>query len=168
MDGMLSLSGFVPEADVGVVVFTNYDEQSLYSGLFWEIMDRMLGQPEKDWSHTLLALQSTPKDSVPAAGTHPTLAPAGYAGAYRNPVLGEARVTEQNGILHVAVLHNPGIAGPLAHWQYDTFRATWQDAYLGTSLVTFTVAPDGKADTFRMQVRPDFVDPQEYVFTRVR
>jgi CubicO group peptidase (beta-lactamase class C family) len=167
MDGMLSMTGFVPEAGVGVAVFTNYDEQSLYSGLFWEILDRMLGQPERDWSHTLLALRQTPADSAPAAGTHPSIPLASYAGTFRNPVLGEARVTADGGRLHVAVVHSPGIAGDLAHWQFDTFRATWQDAYLGTSLVTFTVGPDGRADTFRMRVRPDFVDPQEYVFTRV-
>jgi hypothetical protein len=167
MDGMLTMTGFVPEANVGVAVFTNYDEQSLYSGLFWEILDRMLGQPERDWSRMLLALKQTPADSAPAAGTHPSLALPSYAGTFRNPVLGEARVTAEGGKLHVTVIHNPGISGDLAHWQFDTFRATWQDAYLGTSLVSFTVDPGGRADTFRMRVRPDFVDPQEYVFTRV-
>ena len=64
------------------------------------------------------------------------------------------------------VAHNAGIRGPLAHFHYDTFRAAWEDRYLGHSLVTFTVGPDGRADAFRMRVRPDFVDPEEYVFRR--
>ena len=170
MDGMLSYTGFIPEADFGVAIFTNYDEQALYSALFWEIIDRMLGNPERDWSRVQLGLRQPPADPEAGhvTGTRPTLALDGYAGTYQNPVLGEARVTAANGALRLQVVHNPGIGGELAHWQYDTFRATWQDRYLATSLVTFTVDASGKADSFRMQVRPDFVDPQEYVFRRAR
>jgi CubicO group peptidase (beta-lactamase class C family) len=172
MDGMISETGFVPETGVGVAVFTNYDEHDLNGALFWEIVDRLLGMPERDWSRTLLDLQrqaeaAAPADTAHAANTHPSLAPAGYAGTYQNPVLGEARVTAEGGVLRLRVLHNPGIDGALTHWQYNTFRARWADRYLGTSLVTFAIAPDGRADTFRMKIRPDFVDPQEYVFTRV-
>lgn len=170
MDGMLSYTGLVPEANFGVAIFSNFDDQSLYGALFWEIVDRMLGNPERDWSRIQLGLRGAPAnpDSGHVTGTHPSLAPDGYAGRYVNPVLGEATVAVQGGALHLQVVHSPGIGGPLAHWQYDTFRATWQDRYLGTSLVTFTVDAAGRADTFRMQVRPDFVDPQEYVFTRVK
>jgi CubicO group peptidase (beta-lactamase class C family) len=170
MDGMLSYTGFVPEAGVGVAVFTNYDDQSLYSALFWEIVDRMLGNPERDWSHVQLSLRTPPADPEAGhvTGTHPTLAPDGYTGTYVSEVLGEARVTNEGGRLRLQVMHSRGITGDLEHWQYDTFRATWQDRYLDTSLVTFTVDAAGKADTFRMRVRPDFVDPQEYVFRRVR
>ncbi|MBV9107889.1 MAG: serine hydrolase [Gemmatimonadetes bacterium] len=170
MDGMLSYTGVVPEANFGVAIFSNFDDQSLYAALFWEIVDRMLGNPERDWSRIQLGLRGTPAnpEAGHVTGTHPSLAPEGYAGTYVNPVLGEATVTAQGGALRLQVAHSPGIGGPLAHWQYDTFRATWQDRYLGTSLVTFTVDATGKADTFRMSVRPDFVDPQEYVFTRVK
>ena len=170
MDGMLSYTGFVPEAGVAVAVFSNYDEQSLYSALYWEILDRLLGVPSSDRSKTMLALtRQTPEPSPEAghvAGTRPMAALESFAGTYESPVLGEAQVTSEGGKLRLRVLHNPGISGELAHWQYDTFRATWEDRYLGTSLVTFTVDAAGRPDTFRMQVRPDFVDPQEYVFRR--
>lgn len=170
MDGMLSYTGFVPEAGVAVAVFSNYDEQSLYSALYWEILDRLLGVPSTDRSKAMLALtRQSPEPSPEAghvAGTRPTAALESFAGTYESPVLGEARVTSEGGKLHLRVVHNPGISGELAHWQYDTFRATWEDRYLGTSLVTFTVDANGRPDTFRMQVRPDFVDPQEYVFRR--
>lgn len=170
MDGMLSQTGFVPEAGIGVAVFSNYDEQSLYSSLYWEIIDRLLGQPLRDRPQTLLAQSRAAAqanaDTNRVAGTRPTAPLERFAGTYENPVLGEARVTLEGGRLNVRVVHNPGITGALEHWQYDTFRATWQDRYLGTSLVTFTLDAAGRPDTFRMQVRPDFVDPQEYVFRR--
>jgi len=170
MDGMLSYTGFVPEAGVGVAVFSNYDEQSLYSALWWEIVDRLLGVPSRDRSKVVLeqtrAAAAPGADAARVPGTRPTAAPERYAGTYESPVLGEARVTAEGGKLRLRVVHNPGITGELAHWQYDTFRATWEDRYLGTSLVTFTVDANGRPDTFRMQVRPDFVDPQEYVFRR--
>jgi hypothetical protein len=170
MDGMLSYTGFLPEAGIGVAVFSNYDEQSLYSVLWWQIVDRLLGMPERDLSATTLAqtraAQQAEQAPARATGTRPSAALERYAGTYVNPVLGEARVTVEGGALKLAVAHNPGITGALEHWQYDTFRATWQDRYLGTSLVTFTVDADGRPDTFRMRVRPDFIDPQEYLFRR--
>jgi hypothetical protein len=170
MDGMVSETGFLPEEGIGVAVFTNYDEASLNAALLYEIVDRLLGRPERDWSKVYLDLSraAPPADTTHATGTHPSLPLDRYAGSYTNEVLGDARVTADAGGLHLQVAHNPGIGGDLAHWQYDTFRATWRDRYLGTSLVTFTVDATGHADTFRMQVRPDFVDPQEYVFHRVK
>ncbi|HEX2205223.1 MAG TPA: serine hydrolase [Longimicrobium sp.] len=173
MDGMLSQTGYLPEERFGVVIFTNYDEHSLGTALFYDVVDRMLGLTERrDWSRAFLDLNNAggpPAD--PEAGrakdTRPSVALERYAGTYTNDILGEARVTVENGRLYVRVPASTGISGPMEHWHYDTFRARWEDAYLGTSLVTFALDAEGRPTTFRTQVRPDFVDPLEYVFTRV-
>lgn len=170
MDGMLSETAIVPEEGVGVAVFTNYDDHSLQSALAYEIVDRLLGVSSPDRSGILLerhrqrSVAASP--APPVQGTRPALPLSDYAGTYLNEVLGEARVTYADGKLRLQLVHNPGVAGELTHWQHDTFQAAWGDRFLGTSLVTFSVNARARADAFRMQVRPDFVDPQEYVFRR--
>ena len=173
MDGMLSQTGFLPEERVGVAIFTNYDDQSLYTALMYEVLDRYLGVPDRDWSRVFLDLQAQggpPAD--PEAGrarnTRPSLALDRYAGTYTNEILGEGRVTVENGRLYLRVPSNPGIAGPLEHWHYDTFQARWEDRYLLTSLVAFRLDAEGNPADLRFKVREDFVDPLEYVFRRVR
>lgn len=172
MDGMLSQTGFVPEAGFGVAIFTNYDEHSLGTALFYDVVDRFLGvSGGRDWSRAFLDLNASGAPADPETGrakdTRPSVALERYAGTYVNDILGEARVTVENGRLHARVLHSPGVAGPMEHWHYDTFRAAWEDRYLGTSLVTFALDAEGRPVTFKTQIRPDFVDPLEYVFTRV-
>jgi hypothetical protein len=34
-------------------------------------------------------------------------------------------------------------AGNLEHWEYDTFRLRWDNAWEGTDLVTFTIGAGG-------------------------
>lgn len=172
MDGMLSQTGYLPEAGVGVAIFTNYDEHSLGTALFYETVDRLLGLPGRDWSRVFLDLQrqgGPPADPEAgrARGTTPSLSLEAYAGTYASPVLGRAEVSVRDGRLHLRAEHNPGVAGPLEHWHHDVFRARWEDRYFGTSLVTFTLDAAGRPADLRFQIRPDFVDPLVYVFTRV-
>ena len=170
MDGMYSYTGFLPEEDLGVVVLTNRDDHEAESALFFTVVDAMLGLPRQDWSALLLAdsraaaAKQEPRRRV--AGTSPALPAAGYAGIYVNPMLGGATVIAGDGGLRIELSHHRGLRGPLAHWHYDTFEATWADPYFRTSLVTFAVDPAGRAAEFRVRIREDFVDPLEYVFTK--
>jgi hypothetical protein len=60
---------------------------------------------------------------------------------------GEATVRSEGSGL---VLQYGTIVADLAHWQYDTFRATWRSQRLGKSYVTFTLDAKGKVDEMRM------------------
>ena len=168
MDGMVSMTGFVPEDSVGVVVFTNYDEANLYAALFWHVLDRVLADERVDWSRRYLDLQNAATPEAPARteGTRPSRPLDAYAGVYRHPMLGAATVTTCREDLCVALEHHPGLRGPLTHWHHDTFEAAWADPYFRTSLVPFELDAAGRPVRFRLQVRPDFVDPQVYVFER--
>ena len=79
---------------------------------------------------------------------------------------GRRRSRAKDGKLFIEIERNPGLRGELKHWQFDTFRVEWADPYLRSSLIPFRLDERGKADEFRMKVRPDFVDPMEYRFTR--
>jgi CubicO group peptidase (beta-lactamase class C family) len=174
LDGMLSLSVLVPEERLGVVVLTNYDEQEFYAALPYHVIDAYLNLSHNDREGRLLKARQE-KDrrereqeekGKPQDGKGPSLDPAGYAGVYHHPVLGRATISLEDGRLHIRIERNEGLKGELKHWQFDTFRVEWADPYLRASLIPFRLNESGRADEFRMKVRPDFVDPMEYRFTR--
>lgn len=174
LDGMLSLSVIVPEEKLGVVVLTNYDEQEFYSTLPLHVVDAYLKVRHADRDETLLKArkererkereQEEKERAAGGGGGRPDL--SAYAGVYRHPVLGRATLSARDGKLFIEIERNPGLRGELKHWQYETFRVEWADPYLRTSVIPFRLDEHGKADEFRMKVRPDFVDPMEYRFTR--
>ena len=168
IDGMLSQTGFLPEEGLGVAVFTNSEDNGLYMSLFYAVVDRFLGA-DRDWHAFFREGADAPPPDPEAGrvrGTRPSLAPERYAGTYVSDVLGEARVSVENGRLRIAVARHPGLAAPLEHWHHDTFQARWQDRMMDASLVTFTLDAAGSPADLRFKVREHAVDPLEYVFRR--
>ena len=66
-----------------------------------------------------------------------------YVGVYSDSLYGTVRVAERDSTLHLH--YGPGLQGPLEHWNYDTFRVSWEATWRGTDLVTFRVSPRGEA-----------------------
>ena len=175
MDGMLSQTGFVPEDSVGVVVLTNYDEASLYTDIFWHVMDRVMAGESVDRARINQPPAAVTPEPPPARalGTRPSLPLDAYTGTYRHPMLGTATVaacpaTGDESGLCVSFDEHPGLRGPLVHWHHDVFEARWADPYFRTSLLPFDLDREGRVLRFRVQVRPDFVDPKDYAMERVR
>jgi CubicO group peptidase (beta-lactamase class C family) len=174
LDGMLSLSVLVPEERLGVVVLTNHDEQEFYGVLPYHVIDAYLNLSHSDREERLLKARKdkdrSEREEVekgkPGGGSRPSLEPSGYAGTYHHPVLGKATVALKDGRLLIEIERNEGLKGELTHWKYDTFRVEWADLYFRASLIPFRLDERGRAVEFRMKVRPDFVDPMEYRFTR--
>ena len=75
-------------------------------------------------------------------GTRTSLALEDYAGTYDSQLYGTLDVVLENGRLVATLLHT--LRAPLEHWHYDTFRATWSEAALGRSLITFALDATGK------------------------
>lgn len=175
MDGMLSLTVLIPEEKLGVVVLTNFDEQELYRAIPFRVVDAFLKAEPRDWSGELLNLrresEARPKDHADeapegASVPRPMLDPSRYAGVYRNAALGEARIEWKDGMLVLSVERNVGLRAVLTPRDGDLFEAAWADPFFRTSPVPFRVDGAGRPAEFRFSVRPDFVDPMEYVFTR--
>jgi hypothetical protein len=149
IDGMSALIGLIPDRKLGVYVLANLDHAELRHALMYRVFDLYAGNPARDWSAELLALFGRMEQQALAAqrqqeqrratGTHPSVPLAHYAGNYVNPTYGNAVVSVRGDSLHFAF--SKGRSGMLSHWQYDTFRARWDDARLGPSLVVFN--PDG-------------------------
>jgi hypothetical protein len=69
---------------------------------------------------------------------------AAYAGDYADAWYGAINIAEQGGKLRIDFKPTPNMAGTLTHWQYDTFRADWDDKSIEPAYVTFALDAEGK------------------------
>lgn len=176
VDGMLSLTGMLPEINLGIVILTNKLPHFLTSALFFHIVDAFLDGPTHDWNqawHELDQELENKKDEKKkefeanqVQGTHPALNLAEYAGTYTSLIYGQAQVTQDGEKLFIQLSAHPDIRGELEHWHYDTFLCHWTDPVFDKSIIPFAIDRNGKVESFKLSVRPDWIDPLEYVFER--
>src|SRR5215212_320900 len=157
LNGNVAIIGLVPDARFGVYVLSNRDHVEVRHALMYKAIDLYLGNPKRDWSRELLALYDARRASADSAraateskrikGTKPSLALSKYAGVYEDPLLGRISVTEKGGKLRLDA--GPSLKGGLEHWQYDRFRASYDDRWQGTDLIMFTIG-DGIASALEI------------------
>jgi CubicO group peptidase (beta-lactamase class C family) len=163
IDGMSALVALMPEEKTGLVILTNLDGNDLTYALMYRVFDAYLKRPTKDWSADLLRsdreLEAQAKqerknrETMRVAGTQPSLPLDGYAGTYEDTLNGEATVRKEAAGL---VFQYGTLVADLAHWQYDTFQATWRQRRMGKSMITFTLAADGKVDQLKAENLAEF------------
>lgn len=152
LDGMRTHVVLLPEEALGVVVMTNIAESRVPQAVAWDVVDRYLGATGRDWSAVLLAeaLRDRERaDSAAArleaqrqAGTQPTHPLAELAGRYESALYGTALVELSDGALRLSI--GPSYTGALEHWHRNTFRAAWDDRYLGRDFVGFELDRMGR------------------------
>jgi CubicO group peptidase (beta-lactamase class C family) len=157
LSGMVSIIGLVPDARFGVYVLSNRDHVEIRHALMYKAIDTYLGNPPRDWSRELLSLYDARRaaaDSARAAfdarrikGTKPSLSLSKYAGVYEDPLLGRISITERGGKLRLDA--GSVLRGDLEHWQYDRFRARYDDRWQGTDMIAFTIG-DGVASALEI------------------
>jgi CubicO group peptidase (beta-lactamase class C family) len=129
-DGMHGTVAMMPEADLGVVVLTNSVLFGLPAAIMYRVFDAYLAREPKDWAGTIKVAMipmngggaSNRSRTPPVAGPKPSLSIERYAGVYRHPLYGDARVTVKGGTLRLELL---GMSTPLVHRQRDSFATDW-------------------------------------------
>ena len=158
IDGMVAIIGIIPEERFGVYVLGNRDHVEVRHALLYKAIDTWLGTGTRDWSTDLRAIytrMAAAGDSALARmearrykDTKPSLPLEQYAGTYVDSLYGKAVVTYENGALRLRTSSKQ--AGHVEHWQYDTFRVSWDAAWRGNAMVTFVIGADGKPMEARM------------------
>jgi len=153
LDGRIAIVGLLPEQNFGVIMLGNIDHAEFRHALMLKAFDLQLGDPSHDWNADLRALYDSLDargDSVEAArdakrvmGTNPRLPLEKYAGTYRHPVWGDLIVRSTSDGLVANIGDNPELAGPLVHWNYETFRTSWGDGHSSPGWLSFVIAPNG-------------------------
>jgi CubicO group peptidase (beta-lactamase class C family) len=170
--GVHAAVGFIPAAQLGLVVLTNLSGTLLPEALLWYLNDRYFDNPHTDWSALLRdGLQEQQAAARAALGEPPTTpAPAlplsSYAGTFRHRVYGELTLEAAGDTLALTV-------GPrrvrmaLRHWNRDTFLVSWPeaDAYPGASgFAAFAIGPKGQPVSLTLD---PFADVDKGLFVRV-
>jgi CubicO group peptidase (beta-lactamase class C family) len=151
IDGMVAIIGLIPDQRLGVYVLANLDHAEVRHALMYRVFDAYLGNSPRDWSAELLKLYGgihAAADSVQRRAearripnTHPSLPLDRYTGTYADSLVGNVTVTLENGALRLRTSSTH--AGTLEHWEYDTFRLRWDNAWEGSDYTTFTIGRDG-------------------------
>ncbi|MFB3827014.1 MAG: serine hydrolase [Bryobacteraceae bacterium] len=183
LPGYASRVLMVPDLNLGVVVLTNQEATGPYQALVCTILDHYMQANDTNWAEYYRKAAIREEDSANEAvkkaaaarnaNSRPSLAPAGYAGRYRDAWYGDMVIENAGGRLAMRFTHTPQLSGDLEHWQYDTFIVRWRNrTLLADAYVTFALKPDGAVDQVKMAaVSPltDFsFDFQDLLFRPVK
>jgi CubicO group peptidase (beta-lactamase class C family) len=161
--GVASRIAMLPDRHMAVAVLSNSDGAALSTGIAYRVLDLLLGGEVTDWSRNMLASRDAAiarsvaneralaekrvKDAPPA------LPLDAYVGEYFDPYYGVAEVTKRGDHLYLRFVGE--IAGPLEHWQYETFLAHWEHPRYGSNFVTFTLDDGGNVSSIRIPPEAD-------------
>lgn len=176
VDGMISQTGFMPELNLGWVILSNLDTgNSLPTALMYYIVDAYLNRPRKDWSKYFLDQQKQQdaqneriwrnEENRKNPEKKPSFALASMSGVYENELYGQIQIEILADKIQLHLLAHPGIVGILEHWHNDRFLVRFNDPEFGRTFIPFK-AEKGEVKSFTIQIRPDFLDPLVYAFTK--
>ncbi len=162
LDGFYAYISLLPEADTGVVVFTNTSPNRLPYALCYRIYDRLLGLPEIDWSGRLLVetAKANAEEERQRAAVRvmrdekkpPSLPLAAYTGDYQHPGYGQIAVCLKDGVLQYTF---NSITVPLRHNHGDTFEAEGNiRPFRPVMTLTFKTAGDGTVSQLTAPFEP--------------
>jgi hypothetical protein len=177
--GMQSIVVLLPAKNVGFAIEINSEDGEFLRGMMFELLDHYLGLAGPDWPARYIATKHERLAAAAAALSAKAAAPAKvgpslplerYAGPYTDPWYGNVAVRATGGGLTIDFQSTPRMAGPLEHWQYDSFITRFTDHTIEPAYVTFAVDADGHVTGMTMKpVSPtaDFsFDYQDLAFVR--
>jgi CubicO group peptidase (beta-lactamase class C family) len=159
--------GFLPDHGVGFVMLTNEGNNDLVDATGLWFYDRVLGNPDRDYSAEILVQARERTEKAVAARRRPpsaaSAAPlAAYAGAYHSELLQDVTVAPDGEALRLdfAAINR---SWRLVPWNGDTFLLQPADAAYADAFATgepqfarFSRDPSGEADTLRFDGSPEF------------
>jgi CubicO group peptidase (beta-lactamase class C family) len=175
VDGFLTQTCFIPELNLGYVIVSNSDQQSLFTALAYQIRDAYLGLPYRNYSDIFYpqfqAFEKQTGDTLAAkekiiAGKPKTaLGLESYTGKYVNRVYGSIEIKLEKNKLNIYFQHHPHTIGQLNALGGNNFWCTYSDPEFGVKDIPFTVE-NGRVKFVTIRVN-DFVDYMPYEFEKM-
>jgi CubicO group peptidase (beta-lactamase class C family) len=135
-DGMYSALTLLPTEQIGIVVLTNTMD-GIGTLLSYEIIDKLLNLPQKDWKARGLKQDKAhwedrfarikARTDARIQGTQPSMSISTISGLYRCPLFGDIMILEEDGQLTINFVHSPTLKARLTHWHYDTYKMDWTE-----------------------------------------
>ena len=170
IDGFSSLTSFLPDENIGMVVFTNLNHSPVPVILTYNAAERLLGLNEVPWSERSMKLYDEMKeaekkgkeksgtDAVP--NTKPSHPLEAYTGDYAHPGYGTISIKRDGDQLKAIFNH---MEMPLKHYHYDIFEMAIERFELSFK-VSFIANVKGDVDTLVAPFEPTVSD---IIFRRV-
>lgn len=172
-DGFVTTTAIIPEAGLGIAIFTNTDQNNLYTAIKNQIIDAYLGLPYQNYSdlflknalktratetHRLDSLNREIKDVISSEEQSASL-----TGTFRHPHFGYMNVLRNdNGNLQIRFQDHPKLTATLSPLGNYHYLCTYNIATYGSHAVRF----DPEHNIWHVKVN-DFVDYETYAFKRV-
>ncbi len=174
VNGFVTSVTLVPEEKLGIIVFTNTDQNNFYEALKWEIMDAYLGNPYRNYSKVYLGFNTGQinneakkdkilKDSV-ILKLKSELPQISYTGNYFNDVYGDMKVVIEDSELRMKFSHHPNMYAKLESLGGNRFYVTFSDPIFSKAIFPFKVKA-GKVTGVTVKVA-DFVEYNPYEFVK--
>jgi CubicO group peptidase (beta-lactamase class C family) len=124
-DGFTSVLGLIPNENIGIVILSNKNMNTLPRYLSMDLIDRLLSLPPRDWlKEGLESLRKnreckTKEDKQKKSETCPCHPMEDYVGVYEHPGYGKLTVELVDGKLQA---NYNDLIFVLGHWNYDIFK----------------------------------------------
>lgn len=176
-DGFLSHVCFVPELNLGFVILTNSDQNSLYTALRYQILDAYCGNPYRNYSSIFLS--NTKKNEATEAkqiaewekkANEKKPLPFNakeLIGAYRNTVYGQMTIDiDATGNFTAFFEHHKQIRATVRYMSDSTFIINYNTPMWGIRTMTVHLE-QGKPESITLSIN-EFVDYMPYTFRKYR
>ena len=161
LQGFYSRVVMVPEAKLGIAIFTNAESGGAMTSLQYRLLDHYLGAAPTDWIKVIgdLEKEATAKDlakqksasATRAARSSPSLPLASYDGEYQDAWYGTVSIKKAGSKRVMSFSKTPDLTGELEHFQHDTFIVRWKERnFNADAYVTFSLNPDGSIERMKM------------------
>jgi len=183
LQGFYSRVLLVPEAKLGIAIFTNAESGPSLNALQYRLLDGYLGVAPTDWIGRIadIANEASAKEAARVKGestgrakaSKPSLALREYEGEYEDAWYGKATIKRAGSKLVMSFARTPDLTGEMEHFQHDTFIVRWKERnFNADAYATFSLEPDGSIERLRMKpvsTETDFsYDFQDLLFTPVK
>ncbi len=173
-NGFVTKTEFIPEEQLGVIVYTNSDANRLYDALCKQVIEAYLNVPYRNVSELYFNNAKMGKEAddktlkayrdTISQGIKMELKPTEYCGTYRNAFYGKAEVKLVKGKLELHLENHPNNIGKLEHVNQHRFLCTYSDITCGVEPFYVNVE-NGKVKSITVKVN-DFIDYLSYEFVR--
>jgi CubicO group peptidase (beta-lactamase class C family) len=182
LQGFYSRVLLVPEAKLGIAIFTNAESGPSLNALQYRLLDGYLGVAPTDWIGRIadIANEASAKEAARVQGestgrakaSKPSLALREYEGEYEDAWYGKATIRRAGSKLVMSFARTPDLTGEMEHFQHDTFIVRWKERnFNADAYATFSLEPDGTIERLRMKpvsTETDFsYDFQDLMFVPV-
>lgn len=173
-NGFVTKTELVPEENLGVIVYTNTDANSLYDALCKQVLEAYMGMPYRNvsemyYTNSQKAKEATAtkikaiKDTI-ALKYKPALKLNEYCGTFTNSLYGKVEVKLVKGKLQLFMEHHPNNIGKLDFINDNRFLCTYSDVTCGVEPLSFTVE-NNQVKSVTVKVA-DFIDYLPYEFVK--